>query len=41
MARASSATYVFSRSVPADIDFLNREISQFLDLVTQNGGKLE
>ena len=26
---------------PADIDFLNREISQFLDLVTQNGRKLE
>jgi len=26
---------------PADIDFLNREISQFLDLVTQNGKKLQ
>ncbi len=25
---------------PADVDFLNREISQFLDLVTQNGRKL-
>jgi homoserine O-acetyltransferase len=25
---------------PADVDFLNREISQFLDLVTQNGKKL-
>jgi homoserine O-acetyltransferase len=25
---------------PADIDFLNREVSQFLDLVTQNGKKL-
>jgi homoserine O-acetyltransferase len=26
---------------PADIDFLNREIAQFLDLVTQNGKKLQ
>jgi homoserine O-acetyltransferase len=26
---------------PADVDFLNREISQFLDLVTQNGKKLD
>jgi homoserine O-acetyltransferase len=26
---------------PADVDFLNREISQFLDLVTQNGRKLQ
>jgi homoserine O-acetyltransferase len=25
---------------PADVDFLNREISQFFDLVTQNGQKL-
>jgi homoserine O-acetyltransferase/O-succinyltransferase len=25
---------------PADVDFLNREITQFLDLVTQNGKKL-
>src|SRR6187431_3759636 len=25
---------------PADVDFLNREISQFLDLVTQNGKKM-
>jgi homoserine O-acetyltransferase/O-succinyltransferase len=25
---------------PADVDFLNHEISQFLDLVTQNGKKL-
>jgi homoserine O-acetyltransferase/O-succinyltransferase len=25
---------------PADMDFLNREIAQFLDLVTQNGRKL-
>jgi homoserine O-acetyltransferase len=26
---------------PADVDFLNREISQFLDLATQNGKKLQ
>jgi homoserine O-acetyltransferase len=26
---------------PADVDFLNREISQFLDLVTQNGKRLQ
>src|SRR3954453_6306973 len=26
---------------PADVDFLNREIAQFLDLVTQNGKKLD
>jgi homoserine O-acetyltransferase len=26
---------------PADVDFLNREIGQFLDLVTQNGAKLK
>jgi len=26
---------------PADVDFLNREIWQFLDLVTQNGKKLQ
>jgi homoserine O-acetyltransferase len=26
---------------PADVDFLNREISLFLDLVTQNGKKLQ
>jgi homoserine O-acetyltransferase len=25
---------------PADVDFLNREISQFFDLVTQNGQRL-
>jgi len=25
---------------PADVDFLNREISQFLDLVTRNGQRL-
>jgi len=25
---------------PADVDFLNQEISQFLDLVTQNGKKM-
>jgi hypothetical protein len=26
---------------PADIDHLNREVSQFLDLATQNGRKLQ
>jgi homoserine O-acetyltransferase len=26
---------------PADVDFLNREIGQFLDLVTQNGARLK
>ena len=26
---------------PADVDHLNREIGQFLDLVTQNGAKLK
>jgi len=26
---------------PADVDFLNREVGAFLDLVTQGGKKLE
>ena len=26
---------------PADVDHLNREIGQFLDLVTQNGARLK
>jgi hypothetical protein len=28
-------------AIPADVDFLNREIGGFLDLVTQRGKKLQ
>jgi homoserine O-acetyltransferase len=30
-----------SGAVPADVDFLNREIGRFLDLVTNQGKKLQ
>ena len=37
---ASSADVWAGGAFPADVDFLNREITQFLELVTQNGARL-